>query len=156
MRLVITIRSPLPRADIARDGGGGHCPAGTVCGQSPGSGRWGVALALFTIMLLTYINVRAVAQHRPPPIPSAWLLLPLRRRHHHVGRGAGRAGILWAYPVVVYAYFVLIAPDCAAEQHGDSLAYVTLLVAALIEMPLALRLFATLLLTIIASTSCSM
>lgn len=110
--------------------------------------RWGVALALFAIMLLTYINVRAVAQHRPPPIPSAWLLLPFVAGITMSVVVQGVPGILWAYPVVVYAYFVLTR-RVALFSSMAILCYVTVLVAAQINLPLALRLFATLLLTII-------
>ena len=110
--------------------------------------RWGVALALFTIMLLTYVNVRAVAQRRSPPIPSAWLLLPFVAGITMSVVVQGVPGILWAYPVVVYAYFVLTR-RIALFSSIAILGYVASLAAAMIDVPLALRLFATLLLTII-------
>lgn len=110
--------------------------------------RWVVAGALFLIIVLTYVNVRAVVRRRSPPIPAAWLLLPFVAGISAAVMAQGVPGVLWSYPVVVYAFFVLTR-RVALISSIAILVYVSTLAAVFVEMPLALRLFATLLLTII-------
>ena len=119
-----------------------------VCGQSPGSGALGRRIGALHHHAPDLHQCCGGRAAPPASDPSAWLLLPfvagitmsvvVQGARHPLGLSGRRLCLFRAH-----------APDCAAEQHGDSFAYVTLLAAALIEMPLALRLFATLLLTII-------
>lgn len=111
-------------------------------------GRVLVALILVAVQLITFGNVYAVRRGRRAPIPPALLLLPFVAGITTAVLVQGVPGVLWSYPVMVYSYFVLsrrVAIACSLAL----LAYLTWLTVRYIDSALALRLFATLLLTII-------
>jgi diguanylate cyclase (GGDEF)-like protein len=111
-------------------------------------GRPLMAAILALIQIVTLLNTWALRQGRPAPIPYTLLLLPFI-----VGITAGTVvqgvpGILWSYPLIVYCHFVL-SRRTAIVCSLVFLVYVTLLAAYAIAPPLALRLFGTLLVSII-------
>lgn len=111
-------------------------------------GRYLVTLILVVVQVVTFANVYAVWRGRRPPVPSALLLLPFIAGITVAAVVQGVPGVLWSYPVIVYSYFVLgrrLAIACSLAMA----VYVSWLAFQYIDPALALRLFATLLLTII-------
>lgn len=111
-------------------------------------GRLPVALILVLVQAITFINVFAVWRGRRVPIPSGLLLIPFIAGITAAVMVQGVPGVLWSYPVVLYSYFILtrrVANACSLALLG----YLSWLTLRYIDGALALRLFATLLLTII-------
>jgi len=110
--------------------------------------RYLVALILLVIQALTFANVYAVRRGRLVPVPFALLLVPFLVGITAAVMIQGVPGVLWSYPVVVYSYFVLsrrVAIACSLAM----LCYLSWLTVYYIDSALALRVFGTLLLTII-------
>ncbi|MCX7150054.1 MAG: GGDEF domain-containing protein [Rhodocyclales bacterium] len=110
--------------------------------------RYLVALILLFIQALTFANVYAVRCGRPVPVPFALLLVPFLAGITAAVMIQGVPGVLWSYPVIVYSYFVLsrrVAIACSLAM----LCYLSWLTVHYIDSALALRVFGTLLLTII-------
>jgi diguanylate cyclase (GGDEF)-like protein len=110
--------------------------------------RYLVALILVLIQALTFANVYAVRCGRPKPVPLALLLLPFLAGITAAVVVQGVPGVLWGYPVVLYMYFVLsrrVAIACSIAL----LCYMSWLTLHYIDSALALRVFGSLLLTII-------
>ena len=111
-------------------------------------GRWLLAVIILVIQSITFTNVYAVWRGWRAPIPSALLMLPFVAGITAAVVVQGVPGVLWSYPVIVYCYFIVsrrVAIVCSLVM----LVYFSGLAAHYIEPALALRLFATLLLTIV-------
>lgn len=110
--------------------------------------RFFVAWVLVVVQVVVLINTRALWQKRPAPVPYAWLLLPYLLGITVAVASQGVPGVLWAYPVVLFCYFVLNR-RLAFWYSIVVLLHVTAITQHFISDQLALRLFGTLLLTII-------
>ncbi len=111
-------------------------------------GRWAVASILLVVQSMTFINVYAVWRERRPPINSALLLIPFVAGITAAVVVQGVPGTFWSYPVILYGYFIVrrrVAIFCSLAM----LVYFSGLTFLFIDPALAVRLFATLLLTII-------
>lgn len=111
-------------------------------------GRLVVALVILLILVITLIDVFALWRGRQAPVPYALLLLPFVVGISAAVVTQGVPGIVWSYPVVVYCYFVL-GRRTAIVCSLAFLLYVTAISLYFIDSALALRLFGSLLLTII-------
>lgn len=111
-------------------------------------GRWQVGLVLFTIQAVSLINVLALWRGRAAPIPYALLLIPFVAGVTSAVVVQGVPGVLWSYPIIIYCYF-LVSRRMAIVFSLALLFIVPVLAFFYVEAALALRLFATLLLTII-------
>jgi diguanylate cyclase (GGDEF)-like protein len=110
--------------------------------------RFAVAMMLLVILVIMLVDVYALWRGRPAPIPYALLLPPFLVGITAAVVSQGVPGILWSYPVVVFCYF-LLGRRTAIVCSLALLLYVTALTLYFIDFALALRLFGTLLLTII-------
>jgi diguanylate cyclase (GGDEF)-like protein len=107
-----------------------------------------LALSLSVVELCILANTLMLWRGRPAPVPHALLLVPFVAGMSAAVVLQGVPGVLWNYPVIVYCYFALnrrVAIFCSLAL----LLHASLLALLFIDPTLALRLFGTLLLTIV-------
>lgn len=110
-------------------------------------GRFGLAAIMSVAQLLLLIDVVAIRRGRPAPLPFWLLLLPVTAGMLRAMQIQGIYGALWSYPVVMCCYFVL-GRRLALLVSLAIMLVTTTAVARLIDPLLAIRIFATLALTI--------
>lgn len=111
-------------------------------------GRWGVLAILVFVLLVMAIDTHAIWRGRQAPVPFALLLLPFVFGVTVAVVAQGIHGVLWVYPIVLYCYFVL-RRGVALAWSLAILLYSSGLTAHFIGGPMAIRIFATVLLTIV-------
>lgn len=70
-------------------------------------GRHALGFGVLATVLVFFINALAIHFHRHPPIPFALLLFPLTAAMAISLSTQGIHGAFWAYPVVLFFYFVM-------------------------------------------------
>ena len=109
-------------------------------------GRWALGVIVLFVAATLLANVRELRPGKKPPVPYVLVLLP--------GLGAmivsiwqqGVYGVLWSYPLTLISYFVLTRRTALVFSLGVVVS-VTISVGLWISVPLALRVFATLVLS---------
>ncbi|MCK6407068.1 MAG: GGDEF domain-containing protein [Rhodocyclaceae bacterium] len=111
-------------------------------------GRYGVFSILVFVLVATAIDTHALWRGRQAPIPYALLLIPFVLGVTVAVIVQGVPGVLWVYPIVVYCYFVLRRRTAVAWSLAILL-YTTGLTLFFVDGALAIRIFATVLVTIV-------
>lgn len=107
-----------------------------------------LGLAILATVAVLAVDARAIYRGRKPPIPFALLLVPAAVAVALLLRTQAAHGMLWTYPVVLFCYFVL-SRRMAVAVSLLLLAGTTALVNTYIDTPTAVRVFVSLLLTIV-------
>lgn len=110
-------------------------------------GRIEVGLAILLVQALLLVDVLALRRGKPPPLHYGLLVVPMIVAMLAAVARQGILGALWGYPVVLICYFALSRRLAFLFSLG-TLAALTFAIARWIELALAARMFATLLLTI--------
>jgi len=110
-------------------------------------GRILVGIAIVLVQVLLLIDVLALSRGRKPPFHYGLVVVPMIVAMLAAVFHQGILGALWGYPIVLICYFVLSRRVAFLFSLGI-LAVLTFAVAIWIEPALAVRMFATLLLTI--------
>jgi len=110
-------------------------------------GRIGVGIAIVLVQLLLLVDVLALRRGRKPPFHYGLVVVPMIVAMLAAVFHQGILGALWSYPIVLICYFVLSRRVAFLFSRGI-LAVLTFAVAIWIEPALAVRIFATMLLTI--------
>lgn len=110
-------------------------------------GRTEVGLAIVLVQVMLLVDVVALRRGKPPPLHYGLVVVPMIVGMLAAVARQGILGALWGYPVVLICYFVLSRRLAFLFSMGI-LAALTFSVARWIEPALAVRVFATLLLTI--------
>ena len=111
-------------------------------------GRDALAAAISVVMVLLSLDAVALHRRKRPPLPYAWLLLPMAAAIGIALKTQGIHGALWCPPSVLFFYFVLRrgpANLCSLSM----LAAGTLMVHWWIGAEVAFRFFLSLALTIV-------
>lgn len=111
-------------------------------------GRIEVGIAILLVQVLLLVDVLALSRGKQPPLHYGLLVVPMIVALLAAVLSQGILGALWGYPIVLICYFVLSRRIAFLFSLGI-LAALTLAVAMWIEPALAVRMFATLLLTIV-------
>src|SRR5256714_6134434 len=111
-------------------------------------GRHAIGAAVVAVVLTLGVDALAIHLERRPPIPFALLLVPMAAGMLLSVRAQGIYGALWSYPLVLFCYFVL-PPRPADAASIVLLGVTTWMVDRYIGQGVAIRLFASLTLTIV-------
>lgn len=111
-------------------------------------GRIALALAIGGVLLVLLIDVIAIRLGHRPPIPYWLLLLPMVGASAFATMRQGIYGALWAFPIVLFCFFLLPRRLALLCSVAILLGY-TALVFLYIEPATAPRFFAALLLSIV-------
>jgi len=111
-------------------------------------GRIEIGLAILLVQALLLIDVLALRRGKQPPLHYGLLVAPMIVAMLVAVSRLGLLGALWGYPVVLICYFVLSRRMAFLFSLGI-LAALTFSIAIWIDLALAARMFATLLLTIV-------
>lgn len=106
----------------------------------------GIAILVTVVVLL--IDAVAIQRGRRPPVPFELLLVPVAVAVALLLRTQPMYGVLWTYPAILFSYFVLSRRAAIPVSLG-LLAAATAMVHAYIDAGTALRVFASVLLTIV-------
>jgi diguanylate cyclase (GGDEF)-like protein len=110
--------------------------------------RDALGFTILGVVLVLAVDLLAIHRKKTPPIPYAFLLIPGSAAIALSLRTQGMIGALWCYPVVLFFYFVLtrrMANLCSFALLGVA----SLMVYRYISLPVMVRFFVTLTLTII-------
>ena len=109
-----------------------------------------VPLGIAILVTVAVLTVDAVAIHhgRKPPVPFELLLVPVAAAVALLLRTQAMYGVLWTYPAILFSYFVLSRRMAIPVSLG-LLTAATAMVYAYIDAGTALRVFASVLLTIV-------
>jgi diguanylate cyclase (GGDEF)-like protein len=109
-----------------------------------------VPLGIAILVAVAVLTVDAVAIHRgrKPPVPFELLLVPVAVAVALLLRTQAMYGVLWTYPAILFSYFVLSRRMAIPVSLG-LLAAATAMVYVYIDAGTALRVFASVLLTIV-------
>ncbi|RPH48911.1 MAG: GGDEF domain-containing protein [Desulfobacteraceae bacterium] len=110
-------------------------------------GRIGVGIAIVLVQLLLLVDVLALRRGRKPPFHYGLVVVPMIVAMLAAVFNQGILGALWGYPIVLICYFVL-SRRVAFLFSLVIMAVLTIAIAIWIEPALAVRIFATMLLTI--------
>jgi len=110
-------------------------------------GRVWIGLAVMLVAATLALDVWALRRGRPPPVPYALVTVPVIGAMMASVVQQGIFGMLWSYPLVLACYFVM-SRRLALLLSAVVLVAMTGLVAWVLGPPVAVRVFATLLLTI--------
>ncbi len=111
-------------------------------------GRYPLGIALVVTVLVLVLDAAAIWRKRKAPVPFALLLVPGAAAMALSLVTQGIYGALWSYPVVLFCYFALTRRMAVAVSLA-MLAGTTLLVQLYIDFEMAVRVFVSLLLTIV-------
>lgn len=106
-----------------------------------------LGLAILATVAVLVLDAVAIHRGRKAPVPFALLLVPAAAAVALLLRAQAFYGVLWAYPAVLFCYFVL-KRSRAVLVSLILLAGTTALVIYYVDMAMAIRVFASLLLTI--------
>ncbi len=109
-----------------------------------------VPLGIAILVTVAVLTVDAVAIHRgrKPPVPFELLLVPVAVAVALLLRTQAMYGVLWTYPAILFSYFVLSRRTAIPVSLG-LLAAATAMVYVYIDSGTALRVLASVLLTIV-------
>lgn len=107
-----------------------------------------LGLAILATVVVLVIDAAAIHRGRRPPVPFALLLVPTAAAVAILLLQQPAYGVLWTYPVLLFCYFVLTR-GVAVLVSLALLAGTTLLVLVHVDSGTAIRVFASLLLTIV-------
>ena len=111
-------------------------------------GRYPLGISVVTTVLVFLVNAIAIHFHRHPPIPFALLIFPLCAAMAVSLHTQGIHGAFWAYPVVLFFYFVM--PRRIATVASIALLIISsTLVANFIALDVSVRYAVALMLTIV-------
>ncbi|MFH1027062.1 MAG: GGDEF domain-containing protein [Pseudomonadota bacterium] len=111
-------------------------------------GRIEVGITILLVQVLLLVDVLALSRGKQPPLHYGLLVVPMIVALLSAVLNQGILGALWGYPIVLICYFVLSRRMAFLFSLGI-MAALTLAVDKWIEPALAVRMFATLLLTIV-------
>lgn len=107
-----------------------------------------LGLAILATVAVLAIDAQAIRRGRKPPVPFALLLVPTAAAVAILLLLQPAYGVLWTYPVLLFCYFVLTRGLAVLVSLG-LLVGTALLVAINVDTATAIRVFASLLLTIV-------
>jgi diguanylate cyclase (GGDEF)-like protein len=107
-----------------------------------------LGLAILVTVAVLVIDAVAIHRGRKPPVPFELLLVPVAVAVALLLRTQAMYGVLWTYPAILFSYFVLSRRMAIPVSLG-LLAAATAMVHAYIDAGTALRVFASVLLTIV-------
>jgi diguanylate cyclase (GGDEF)-like protein len=111
-------------------------------------GRYALGGAIVTVVLILAINVIAIQKKKRAPFPFGILLIPMAASIALSLKQQGFYGALWAYPAVLFCYFVL--PRRAANVGGLALSGLSSVMAYIYVGPeITIRFVVTLALTVV-------
>jgi len=110
--------------------------------------RVSLGLAILATVGVLAVDARAIHRGRRPPVPFALLLVPTAAAVAILLLLQPAYGVLWTYPVLLFCYFVLTRGLAVLVSLG-LLVGTALLVALNVDTATAIRVFASLLLTIV-------
>lgn len=106
-----------------------------------------LGLAILATVGVLVVDAVAIHRGRRPPVPFALLLVPAAVAVALLLRAQAFYGVLWAYPAVLFCYFVLVRSRAVLVSFM-LLVGTTGLVIYYVDTGMAVRVFASLLLTI--------
>ncbi len=107
-----------------------------------------LGIAILAIVVVLVLDAVAIHRGRKPPVPFELLLVPVAVAVALLLRTQPIYGVLWTYPAILFSYFVLSRRMAIPVSLG-LLAAATAMVHAYIDAGTALRVFASVLLTIV-------
>jgi diguanylate cyclase (GGDEF)-like protein len=111
-------------------------------------GRFPVAAAIVSAQVVLMVNARAWQLGRPPPIPFWVLSVAIVMSVAAAVTTQGLNGLFWAYPAMFICYFVLPRRQAVPISLMLTL-FMPVLAAQTLPIPVAVRVFATLGLTMV-------
>jgi len=109
--------------------------------------RYGVAGIVLLVQLVLAIDCHAIWTRRPAPIPFVYLFIPFVVGITSVIVVQGMPGVLWAYPIVIFCYFVF-SRRAANYCSSVFVVYVSTLTGVFVGFDMGARLAGTLLFTL--------
>jgi diguanylate cyclase (GGDEF)-like protein len=110
--------------------------------------RLALGLAILATVAVLLVDAQAIHRNRRPPVPFALLLVPTAAAVAILLVLQPGYGVLWTYPVLLFCYFVLTR-GIALLVSLALLVGTVLLLALQVDTATAVRVFASLLLTIV-------
>lgn len=110
--------------------------------------RLPLGLAILATVAVLAVDAQAIRRGRKPPVPFALLLVPTAAAVAILLLLQPAYGVLWTYPVLLFCYFVLTRGVAVMVSLG-LLVGTVLLVYVNVDAATAIRVFASLLLTIV-------
>lgn len=110
--------------------------------------RYPLGIAILVTVAVLVTDAVAIHRGRKPPVPFELLLVPVAAAVALLLRTQAMYGVLWTYPAILFSYFVLSRRMAIPVSFG-LLAAATAMVYAYIDAGTALRVFASVLLTIV-------
>jgi len=107
-----------------------------------------LGLAILATVAVLVLDAVAIHRGRKPPVPFELLLVPVAVAVALLLRTQPLYGVLWTYPAILFSYFVLSRPMAIPVSLG-LLACTTGMVYVYVDGGTAVRVFASLLLTIV-------
>lgn len=107
-----------------------------------------LGIAILVTVAVLVIDAVAIHRGRKPPVPFELLLVPVAVAVALLLRTQAMYGVLWTYPAILFSYFVLSRRMAIPVSLG-LLAAATAMVYAYIDAGTAIRVFASVLLTIV-------
>ncbi|MEK9804541.1 MAG: hypothetical protein VW475_14165, partial [Curvibacter sp.] len=107
-----------------------------------------LGIAILATVAVLVVDAVAIHRRRKPPVPFELLLVPVAIAVALLLRTQPLYGVLWTYPAILFSYFVLSRPMAIPVSLG-LLACTTGMVYASVDGGTAVRVFASVLLTIV-------